>query len=196
MNPGDTLYVGSLNGGAIDVSHVIIWTGIQADFTNTSSPYYINTLISSMDAPCKWAAAWEIANPRISSNLPIWVIIDSTNFGVNYRPFVGWYVQTFSHARRSLVSVSDPNLLSMYPHNNASLVYSGSSCRNTVPILFTGLTNGSSIAPPIVTSTVGPTASSSLQPTTTSSATTSIPGASFFPNIMIAFGIVVLILSM
>ena len=52
---------------------------------------------------------------RRAKGLPVYVISDSHYTGPNLRPFCGWYMSSFSHARRIINPNGD-----LYPDRNDS----------------------------------------------------------------------------
>jgi hypothetical protein len=60
---------------------------------------------------------------RQAAGLPVYVIMDSHHNGPGYRPFAGWYVNAFSHARRVINPPAD------WPAYNEQVAsFKGSTC--------------------------------------------------------------------
>ena len=106
FQPGDILYITGKSSLPNKITHAIIWTGEKVNYTDTDSPFYVETLLSHLNESQKnTVKAYIIKN----KNPSIFVIADSHFDGPNYRPFAGWYMSAFSHARRLIGSLkSDP----------------------------------------------------------------------------------------
>lgn len=103
LNPGDLLYITLSSTGRIPpvkVSHVVLWTGWQVDFSpNSTGPLAYSTLVGNLD-PNQRPGIVACMTDRVAKGLPVYVISDSHYTGPNLRPFCGWYANSFSHARR------------------------------------------------------------------------------------------------
>eukprot|EP00759_Apiculatamorpha_spiralis_P019955 PhF_6_TR25588/c1_g1_i10/m.35893 len=98
--PGDLLYTGASGTPAnVEVTHVVMWTGIQMDLNNASSPYSREALLAEMPT-CQQSSQQKFITNRLAAGLPVYVIADSHGTGPRFRAFAGWYVSAFTHARR------------------------------------------------------------------------------------------------
>lgn len=146
------MHAGGAGVGAI--THVVFWTGYTVDFVNASSPFYNQTLFARIPACQKPIAAQYIAQ-RVAASLPVYVISDSHWTGPSYRPFAGWYNESFSHARR----VFDPPAGA--PFNLDYTVYQGGSCINTRMGASPPTSNVVTVPPVVVPPPVGGSTNSS-----------------------------------
>lgn len=126
LNPGDLLFITLGKSGhspPVRVSHIVLWTGWTVDYTpGATGPLARTTLMNNLSPAQKSSAAACVAAQR-SKGLPVYVISDSRYTGPNLRPFCGWYMSSFSHARR----IIDPDV-QLYPNqNNANVAYYSSS---------------------------------------------------------------------
>jgi cell wall-associated NlpC family hydrolase len=118
LQPGDLLYICG-DADVPTVTHGIVWTNVTA---NTSQ---IPELIRNMD-PNQQASAQRMANQYLAGGKPIYIIMDAHANGPNLRPFVGWYQEAFSHARRM---ISVPGQVGA-PQPIAT--YDGTACKNVI----------------------------------------------------------------
>lgn len=88
------------------VLHVAVWTGYTVDFSDSTSPFYNETLLDSIPE-AHWNTYVRCMTRQLSHGRPVHVIADSNFAGPAYRPFCGHYLTNFSHARRILTDSRD-----------------------------------------------------------------------------------------
>lgn len=128
FKPGDLLYITYGSNAStplpIPVSHVVVWTGLTVDTQSKTSRLSLDRLVSDVK-PGQREGVRRYARERAAAGKPVYVISDSTFTGPNLRPFAGWYVKSFSHARR--IIDPDPSL----PDNaDAVAKWDGSECQS------------------------------------------------------------------
>jgi hypothetical protein len=125
LAPGDLLFITPTRNGRdppVRVSHVVLWTGYTVDFApGAAGPLSLARLMGNVKD--KERAGMERCLQRQrAAGQPVWVIADSHFNGPAYRPFCGWYMGSFSHARRII------NADASLPANDARVAYwSGAS---------------------------------------------------------------------
>lgn len=101
--PGDLAYITLGRTGRtapVRVSHVVVWTNHTADMTpGATGPFSKAALLANLPLT-QQPAAKACMEGRANKLLPVYVIADSHNNGPAFRPFCGWYMTSFSHARR------------------------------------------------------------------------------------------------
>jgi hypothetical protein len=108
----------------VRVSHVVIWTGWNVDFSCSGGELSQAALMANLHDYEKGAMKKCIAEKRAAGQ-PVYVIADSHYNGPELRPFCGWYVGSFSHARR----IIDPS--GILPVNNDSIAsWDGTDCKS------------------------------------------------------------------
>jgi len=128
LHPGDLVFItlGRKNRSPpVRVSHVAIWTGWTVDFAGSGSLSKSALMANVPDYPK--AGMEKCMAERQAAGQPVYVIADSHNNGPELRPFCGWYISSFSHARR----VIDPD--SSLPTNDGSIAYwdgGSSTCKS------------------------------------------------------------------
>ncbi|KAI8476619.1 MAG: hypothetical protein J3K34DRAFT_400971 [Monoraphidium minutum] len=131
--PGDLLYITKSlaftqpGAPAARVSHVAIWTGLTADFETSGWPLSWDSLLANTKPSARAAAAAAAAAARAAGH-PVYVISDSHWTGPNYRPFAGWYVSSFSHARRVIGAAPDAGA----PPAAAAAAWDGQDCTSSL----------------------------------------------------------------
>ena len=93
LQPGDLIYL----AGKGNISHALLWTGQK--LTYGSGKFGLDTIINSYD-PSVRNSTYSGALYRLQKNITVYLIADSSGSGPNYRMFLWWYVNSFSHARR------------------------------------------------------------------------------------------------
>ena len=106
LQPGDLLYI----AGKGNISHAVSWTGYK--LTNGTGRFGLDTIINSYDQATR-NTTYSSALYRLKKNQTIYLIADSSGNGPNYRMFLWWYVDNFSHARR--IINPDPSLPTYCP---------------------------------------------------------------------------------
>lgn len=93
---GDLLYIAkNSKQNPLSISHVIIWTGHKLG----DEGYSEEKILENLDPSKKKFYLREIKK-SLKNNKPVYIIADSHYIGPNYRPFLSWYYEAFSHARR------------------------------------------------------------------------------------------------
>eukprot|EP00775_Hariotina_reticulata_P009974 gene9974-10128_t len=121
--PGDVVLVTigktSSTVPPVRVSHSVLWTNWTVDFTPGASGFLSNpTLIGNLPSSQRRSAV-SCMNTQRSRGLPVYVIADSTHAGPGLRPFCGWYMNSYSHARR----IIKPDEVKFPLQNNASIAF-------------------------------------------------------------------------
>ena len=124
--PGDLLYIAK-KGSAhpLQISHGILWTGYKM---SQKGEFSEEKLIENMPENQKKAVI-EYIEARKAANKPVYVIADSHGAGPNYRPFAGWYTNSFSHARR-LIKTDKNEVLQK---TSEFLIFAKNKCENSKP---------------------------------------------------------------
>ena len=127
LYPGDLVFITLGRSGRsppVRVSHVVIWTGWTVEFSGAGGELSQAALMANAPDYQKPAMEKCMAEKRAAGQ-PVYVIADSHHNGPELRPFCGWYIGSFSHARR----VIDPS--SSLPANDDSIAYwDGSTCKS------------------------------------------------------------------
>ena len=93
---GDLLYIAkNSRSNPLSISHVIIWTGYKLGDPGFTQDIILDNLDSTKQNTFK-----DAIKSNLDANKPVYIIADSHFIGPNYRPFVSWYYNAFSHARR------------------------------------------------------------------------------------------------
>ena len=127
LYPNDLVFITLGRSGhspPVRVSHVVIWTGLTVDFSGAGGELSQTALMANLHDYEKGAMKKCIAEKRAAGQ-PVYVIADSHNNGPELRPFCGWYVDSFSHARR----VVNPS--ASLPVNDDSIAsWDGTDCNS------------------------------------------------------------------
>lgn len=121
--PGDVVLVTigktSSTVPPVRVSHSVLWTNWTVDFTPGATGFLSNaTLVAALPSTQRKNAV-TCMNAQRSRGLPVYVIADSTHTGPGLRPFCGWYMNSYSHARR----IINPDAASCPTKNDASIAF-------------------------------------------------------------------------
>lgn len=96
LKAGDLLYIAkNSSSNPLSISHVIIWTGYKLGDPGFSQ----DEIVSHLD-PAKKNDYIKAIKDSQDKKKPVYIIADSHYAGPNFRPFVSWYYDAFSHARR------------------------------------------------------------------------------------------------
>ena len=120
--PGDLIFIAK-KGSAVplQVSHGIIWTGYKM---GSRKEFAEEHLIENMPESQRPAVVKYIEE-RKKAGKDVYVISDSHHDGPNYRPFAGWYINAFSHARRLI------NPDTSLPSTSNNLNFVNNKCENS-----------------------------------------------------------------
>eukprot|EP00877_Chromochloris_zofingiensis_P005125 jgi/Chrzof1/14613/Cz09g09140.t1 len=128
---GDVLYMARNIPGRVppvQVSHVAVWTGSRMTFGGYG--IFDNTTLVNNLPPAERPAAVAYINARLAARMAVYVIADSYYQGPAYRPFAGWYVQSFSHAARVLLPDT-----SLPVYNSSIAFYKKPKCMSLLALL-------------------------------------------------------------
>lgn len=127
LYPGDLVYITLGKSGRtapVRVSHVVLWTGWTVNFTEGATGMLSNASLVRNLPLSQRSGAVSCMRAQLEKGLPVYVISDSTHSGPNLRPFCGWYMSSFSHARRVVNPDGFPD------ENDAAVAYYDSSSGN------------------------------------------------------------------
>lgn len=86
---GDLLYITG-SSTSPGVTHVVIFTGWQVDFTPGATGMLANSTLVNNVSPASRTSVVSCIKKRVAAGLPVWVVADSTYTGPNLRPLCGW----------------------------------------------------------------------------------------------------------
>jgi len=86
---GDLMYI-SGSSTSPGVTHVIMFTGWQVDFTPGATGLLANATLLANVSPSSQKSVVNCMKARLSQGLPVYVVADSTYNGPALRPLCGW----------------------------------------------------------------------------------------------------------